>query len=105
MADLTNIDYENLFCLFKGEVGTRKSTAALSFPSPQYWNNWDLKMDALGLPMKQWNIDPKKIQYDDYTDWDKARAQTEKFIFNPIHNGQRILTHITDSLTSASDAI
>ena len=53
--------FDSLYCLFKGEPGTRKSTAALSFPGPIYYFDWDMKMDALELPLKSWKIDPKTI--------------------------------------------
>lgn len=89
-----------LYCMFKGEAGLRKSTQALSFPTPQYWFSWDKKMRALLLPMKAWNIDPKLIQYDDYDDWDKPCAKLESFrVECPFK------TLVIDSVTSAADGI
>lgn len=99
MPTLENIDYSNLYCLFKGEPGTRKSTSALSFPKPQYWISWDRKMDALGLPLRAWNLDPKLIEYDDYDNWDKAKMKLETFQMSCKYK-----TIIIDSITSGADA-
>lgn len=99
MPTLEQIDYSNLYCLFKGEPGTRKSTCALSFPKPQYWFSYDMKMDALGLPMRHWNINPKEITYEDYDNWDKMRVQLEKFLMSCPYK-----TVVIDSITSMADA-
>lgn len=100
MPTLGDINLESLYVLMKGEPGTRKSTCALSFPKPQYWISWDQKMEGLLLPMKAWGVNPKEIQFDDYTDWNKVRAQLEKFQTNcPFR------TLVIDSITSGSDAI
>jgi hypothetical protein len=87
-----------LYAMFKGEPGTRKSTAALSFPGPQYWFSWDRKMNGLIIPMKNWGIDPKTIDYDDYDDWNKARAKLEK-----LQTTCPYKTLIFDSVTSMCD--
>jgi hypothetical protein len=100
MPTLEAVTLENLYCLFKGEPGTRKSGAALSFPTPQYWFSWDRKMDGLILPMRAWGVDPKLIHYDDYSDWNQARIKLEKFQVNCPYK-----TLIIDSITSAADAI
>lgn len=71
-----------LFCLFKGEWGLRKSTQALSFPTPQYWFSFDQKMESLLLPMKKWGIDEKVIHYDDYNNWNKAEEKLKRLQTN-----------------------
>ena len=97
---MSSIDYKNLYCLFKGEPGTRKSTSALSFPTPQYWVSWDQKMDALGLPMSKWGINPTDIDFDDYNEWDKVKMKLESFQINCKYK-----TIVIDSITSGSDYI
>lgn len=101
MPDLSTIPFDVLYCLFKGEPGTRKSTCALSFPQPQYWFSWDIKMEGLLLPMRQWNINPKKVSYDDYTNWDKGKSKLEVI----QTRGIEAKTLIIDSITSLGDAI
>lgn len=91
---------EALYCLFKGEPGTRKSTAALSFPGPIYFFDFDGKMDALRIPMRAWGIDPKTIEYDTYKDWDSALRKLESFQVNC-----KFKTIVIDSITSCADAI
>jgi hypothetical protein len=86
------------FSLFKGEPGTRKSTAALSYPRPQYWFSWDQKMNALTIPMRKWGIDPKEITYDSYTDWNSAKIKLEKFRVDCPYK-----TIVIDSITSCAD--
>ncbi len=89
---------DELYCLFKGEPGLRKSTCALSFPTPQYWISTDRKMNALKIPMKNWGIDAKQVHYDDYTDWNSIRVQLEKFQVSCPYK-----TIIADSITSIGD--
>ena len=72
---MSTIDPSILFVMMKGEPGTRKSTCALSFPTPQYWFSWDRKMEGMMIPMRNWRIDPKLIQYDDYEDFNKPRTK------------------------------
>lgn len=96
----SDINYETLFCLFKGEAGTRKSTAALSFPKPIYFFDFDNKMEALGLPIKQWGIKHSDIKYDTYTDWNSCLTQLERFQTNCPYK-----TLVMDSVTSIADAI
>lgn len=94
----SEINIEALYCMFKGEPGTRKSTAALSYPGNQYWFSWDKKMRSLLLPMKAWGIDPKTVDYDDYNDWSKARAKLEQLQLNCPYK-----TLVLDSITSLGD--
>lgn len=96
-AELNN---NALYSMFKGEAGTRKSSVALSYPTPQYWFSWDKKMRALLMPMKALGIDPKFIDYDDYSDWDKPRKKLEVLQANCPYK-----TIIIDSITSAADGI
>lgn len=98
MPTLEALDPSVLYCLFKGEPGTRKSTQALSFPKPQYWLSWDRKMSGLLVPMREWGINPKDINYDDFDDWSKGRNQLEKLQLNCPYK-----TIVIDSLTSLAD--
>lgn len=98
MPTMNDADFEALYCLFKGEPGTRKSTQALSFPGPQYWFSWDRKMNGIYLPMRRWGIDPKTISYDDYEDWTAPKKKLESFQLNCPFK-----TIIIDSVTSMAD--
>jgi hypothetical protein len=100
MPTFDTISLNSLYCLFKGEPGTRKSTAALSFPKPIYFFSWDQKVSALALPLRQWNIDPKQVAWDDYTDWNKGLEQLKKFQVSCPYK-----TLVIDSITSCADAI
>jgi len=95
---MNEVGFDALYCMFKGEPGTRKSTQALSFPGPQYWFSWDRKMNGIYLPMKKWGIDPKLISYEDYDDWNKPRAKLEQLQVNCPYK-----TLVFDSLTSMCD--
>lgn len=86
------------YTLLKGEPGVRKSTAAITYPKPQYWFSYDQKMNALKLPMKLWSIDPKLIEYDDYYDWDKAVQKLEQLTMICKYK-----TIVIDSITSCAD--
>lgn len=91
---------EHRYYLLKGDPGSRKSTAALSFPTPQYWFSYDQKMESMLLPMKNWGIDATQIHYDDYKDWNSARVKLEQFqVSCPFK------TIIIDSITSCANAI
>jgi hypothetical protein len=98
MPTMTDVNFDNLYCLFKGEPGTRKSTHALSFPGPQYWFSWDRKMNGIFIPMRKWGIDPKTITYDDYDDWNSAKKKMEQFQVNCPYK-----TIVLDSITSMAD--
>lgn len=98
MPTMTDVNFDALYCMFKGEPGTRKSTQAASFPGPQYWFSWDRKMNGIMLPMKKWGLDPKSISYDDYDDWSKPRTKLEQLQVNCPYK-----TLVFDSLTSMAD--
>jgi hypothetical protein len=100
MSTLNDVNVEVLFSMFKGEPGLRKSTAALSYPTPQFWISTDQKMEALVLPAKRWGISLKDINFEDYTDWDKPRNQLEKMQVNCPYK-----TIIVDSITSIGDVM
>lgn len=100
MPTMSDVDPSKLFCLFKGEPGTRKSTAALSFPKPIYFFDYDGKMDALQLPMRAWGINPKDVTFDTYQDWTAGKARLEKF-----QTKCEFKTIVLDSITSLADAI
>lgn len=100
MPTLEFLDFNNLFCMFKGEPGTRKSTQALSFPKPIYYVNADQKVNALALPMRKWRIDPKLVSADNYKDWTGVKKKLEELQVNcPFR------TVVLDSVTSLSDHI
>lgn len=96
----SSIDPDALFTLMKGEPGTRKSTAAASYPLPQYWLSTDRKMNALALPLSKWGVDMSQIEYDDYVDYDAPRIKLEAF-----ETRCRFKTIILDSITSIGDAM
>lgn len=100
MPTLESIKLDALFTMFKGEPGTRKSTCALSYPTPQYWFSTDQKMEALVLPMKRWGIKSTDVHFDDFNDWDKPRAKMESLQVNCSYK-----TLIVDSITSSGDAM
>lgn len=94
------VDPDALLTLMKGEPGTRKSTCALSYPTPQYWFSTDRKMGALALPASKWGLDMTQIQFDDYTDWDGPRKKLELF-----ETRCPFKTIIVDSITSIGDGM
>src|SRR5262245_48359488 len=96
MPSMDDMKVEALYCMFKGEPGTRKSTQALSFPGPPFWFSWDRKMDGIKLPMKLWNI--KGVKYEDFDDWTKPRIKLESFLTTCPFK-----TLVFDSLTSMAD--
>lgn len=100
MPSLDSVKMESLFSMFKGEPGTRKSTCALSYPTPQYWFSMDQKMEAMTLPAKRWGVKLTDIDFDDYVDWDKPRAKMEQLQVNCKYK-----TIILDSVTSAGDGM
>lgn len=98
MSNLSESDPSVLYAMFKGEPGTRKSTAALSFPTPQYWFSWDRKMSGMLLPASKWGMNTKDIDYHDYDDWNKAREFLEK-----LQSNCKYKTIVFDSITSMCD--
>ncbi len=95
---MNDVGFDGLYCMFKGEPGTRKSTQALSFPTPQYWFSWDRKMNGIYLPMRKWGIDPKTVSYEDYEDWNKPKQKLEQLQLNCPYK-----TLVFDSITSMAD--
>ncbi len=100
MPTLETAGIDVLFVMLKGEPGTRKSTEALSFPTPQFWVSHDKKMEALTLPAKRWGVKLRDIEYEDYDDYDKPRAMLERLQVNC-----KFKTIIVDSVTSNGDSI
>lgn len=100
MPTLDDVKLDHLFIMLKGEPGTRKSTSALSYPTPQYWVSTDQKMEALNLPAKRWGVKMKDIHFDDYTDWNKPKAKLEQLQVNCPYR-----TIIVDSITSMGDSM
>jgi hypothetical protein len=95
---MDSVGFDSLYCMFKGEPGTRKSTQALSFPGPQYWFSWDRKMNGIYLPMKKWGVDPKQVSFDDYDDWNKPKKKLEM-----LQTDCPYKTIVLDSITSMAD--
>src|SRR5678815_812874 len=100
MATLETADIDNCFALFKGEPGTRKSTAALSYPTPQYWVSTDQKMGALRIPANKWGVKRGDVHYDDYVDWNKVHAKLKQLALNCPFK-----TVIVDSISSMGDCM
>lgn len=100
MPTMESVSPEALFTMLKGEPGTRKSTCALSYPRKQYWVSTDQKMEALIRPMKNWGINPREIEFDDYTNWSKPLAKLKELQINCPFK-----TIIIDSITSIGDTI
>ena len=98
MPTLEAADPRKIFAMLKGEPGVRKSTAALSFPGKQFWFNWDRKIEGILIPAKNWGIDLKKIEYEDYDNWNTPRQKLESFITNCPYD-----TLVFDSITSCAD--
>lgn len=98
MVTLEAANIDALFSMFKGEPGTRKSTQALSFPTPQFWVSTDRKMQALKLPANRWGVNLREVEYEDYSDWDKPKAKLDSFRVNCKYK-----TIIVDSVTSLGD--
>ena len=100
MPTMEKIVSDIFFGMFKGEPGTRKSTAALSFPTPQYWFNHDKKMQALLLPMRHLGIDATQVEYDNYTNYMEMENKIKALRLN-----NKFKTIIVDSITSMGDSI
>jgi hypothetical protein len=99
MPDMLATKIDSQFIMEVGTPGTRKSTQALSYPKPQYWFSWDQKMASLMIPMRNWGINPKDIHYDDYSDFNAARAKMEQLQVNCPY-----ATIVGDSITTAANA-
>lgn len=97
---MSSVKLDPHMAMFKGEVGTRKSTSALSYPTPQYWFNSDRKMAALIKPMKDWGIKPEDINYDDYSNWMSAEQKLKS-----LKESCKFKTIIFDSITTSADNI
>lgn len=97
---METVNPDSLITMLKGEPGTRKSTFALSYPRPQFWISTDKKMEALIKPMKAWGINPREIEYEDYSNWTKPLAKLKEFQLNC-----KFKTLIVDSITSIGDNI
>lgn len=100
MPTMTSVTNKYHYCLFKGEPGTRKSSTALSYPTPQYWFDFDGKMAGLSVAIKQLKIDPSVITYDTYTDWNAAANKLELLAVQCQYK-----TIVIDSITSCADTM
>lgn len=100
MPNMELVDPSILYSLFKGEVGTRKSTQAITFPKPIYFFSYDQKMEGLLLPMRHWGINPRDIHYDDYFDWNAGLKKLEQLQTNCPYK-----TIVVDTITTLADAI
>lgn len=100
MPSLSGLELDSLYTMLKGEPGTRKSTVALSYPTPQYWFSTDRKMNALVLPGKRFGVDFSQVDYDDYDTWDPIKKKLEQ-----LQTNCKYKTLIFDSVTSIGDSI
>jgi hypothetical protein len=100
MPNLNDKKMNAIYAMFKSEPGCRKSTAALSFPLPQYWVSTDRKMESILIPARNWGIDLSQVDYDDYTDWMAPKKKLESFLL-----GTKYKTIVIDSITSLGDSI
>ncbi len=100
MPNLSTVNHNAMLFMLKGEPGTRKSTQALSFPTPQYWFSTDKKMEALILPATEWGVNFKEIDYEDFKTFDEIKAKLKTFQINCGYK-----TIIVDSVTSMGDTV
>lgn len=101
MPSLFDARYDRGFItLMKGEPGTRKSTAAVTYPRPHYWFSGDKKMVALGLPARRFGIPLHEIEYDDYYKFSEVDKKTKSF-----KTICKYKTLFYDSVTSIADLI
>lgn len=100
MPSLDDLSLDALFTMLKGEPGTRKSTAALSYPTPQYWVSADKKMESMILPAKRFGLNKADLEYDDYTTWDPIKKKLEQ-----LQTNCKYKTIIMDSITSIGDNV
>lgn len=100
MNDVTS---DVLFTMLRGEPGTRKSTAALSYPTPIYWFDAEDKMAALRIPMKNWGIKPTDVEFDTYREINSASAMIKKM--EQFQVNCKFKTIVVDSITSSGDKI
>lgn len=98
MSTMEDVDPRSLYTMMKGEPGLRKSTAAVSYPTPQFWFSWDRKMSSLLIPMRNWGIDRKLIHYEDYNNWDAPKKRLDEFKLKCPYS-----TLVFDSVTSMAD--
>jgi len=100
MPTMEAMKLDSLFTMFKGEPGTRKSTAALSYPGPHYWFDIDEKIGAMTLPMKKFGVKPASINYDTFKDANSIIKKLEQFQLNCPYK-----TIVMDSVTSAGNKV
>lgn len=101
MPSLFDVRYDRGFItLMKGEPGTRKSTAALTYPRPHYWFSGDKKMIALKYPAMKWGIPMNEIEYDDYFKFSEIDKKVKSFKTNCKYK-----TLFFDSITSIADIL
>jgi hypothetical protein len=105
MPSLFDVKYDRLVTLMKGEPGTRKSTAALSYVintgQKQYWFSFDRKMQALQIPAQNWGINTTDVEYDDYNSFDRLREKLKQFKVKCPYKAGIVL----DSITSIADSV
>ena len=99
-SNLSQAKVDNLFCMFKGEPGTRKSTQTLSFPKPIYYFDIDRKINSLIRPARDWGVSFTEIEYDIHKDYLSVLKKLEQFQLNCKYK-----TLVIDSITSLGDAV
>jgi len=101
-SNMTQAGNKVHYSLFKGEPGTWKSSAAVTYPGPQYWFSFDGKMNALHIPMLKHGIDPNSIEFDDFDSWTEAKKVLEPMTYG-VPGGLKYKTIVLDSVTSCAD--
>lgn len=105
MPLMESVEPGSSIIMLKGEPGTRKSTTAVSYPKPQYWFDYDGKMSSLLIPMKNWLVDKKDIEFETPKDWNSARAKLERFQIDcKMSDSRKIQTIVLDSITTMGDS-
>lgn len=95
-----------IMCLFKGNVKTRKTTAAASFPGPMYIADFDNRID----PVKKEFPNRTDIEYDTYNSSNfSAFMQKKNSLINDLKNSRNNPPYNTivmpDSLTYFTEAV
>lgn len=104
MPTLDQKKIEAIFAMFKGEPGTRKSTCALSFPTPIFWFDIDQKIDSVIIPAKKWGINLKDVTYENFTEWNTSNKAIEQKL-ESLQMNCPYRTIVLDSVTSMGDVV
>lgn len=111
MPKTSDLQYDKaLMCLFTGHPGTRKTSAAASFPGPIYFFDFDGRMK----PVKKMFPEREDIRYDTYQfNYDKMARKMKDLVDDPTQwtdeDEERsdipVKTIVVDSLTNLADGL